>query len=864
VLLLAAVLGGTAALYSAQHFAINTDSSQLLSSQLPWRQRELTFDAAFPQRTRLIAIVVDGATPELAERATASLAQRLSQRADLLHHVRRPDGGPFFDRNGLLFLSTEEVARTTEDLIAAQALLGSLAADPSLRGLMDALSLALKGVSRGEAKLEDLTQPLTALGNTLSVVVAGHAAPLAWRALISGKPASPRELRRFILVQPILDYGSLQPGARATQAIRQAARDLRLTPDRGIRVRLTGSVPLADEELATVAEGAAVNTTLTVLAVAALLWLALRAVKLIIAVLISLAVGLAVTAAFGLLVAAPLNLISVAFAVLFVGLGVDFGIQFCVRYRGERYARDDLPMALRGAAGGVGGPLALAAAATAAGFYAFLPTEYRGVSELGLIAGTGMIIAFIASISLLPALLTVLRPAGERSTVDYAAAAPLDRFLTSHRRFVLILSGAIVIACLALLPKLHFDFNPLNLRNPRTESVSTLLDLMKDSATTPNTIDVLAPSLTDAVALADRLAALPPVVHALTLASYVPQDQDRKLALISDASLLLDPTLNPIELKPAPTDAENAQSMARTSQSLRQVAGTDTGSAATAARRLADVLATLAQGGAAQRDQAHEALIPGLNVMLEQLRSALQAAPVTLETLPQDVVRDWVAADGRARIEVFPRGNTNDNDTLRRFVAAVRPIAPDATGAPVSIQEASRTIVRAFLVAGLLAFVSITILLAIVLRRAKDVLLTLAPLLFATALTLGVCVLIDLPLNFANIIALPLLFGIGVAFNIYFVMAWRAGQTHLLQSSLTRAVLFSALTTGTAFGSLWFSSHPGTASMGALLALSLLCTLIAALLFLPALLAIPGGKPDATPAPLSDGHAEKMQQRKKT
>src|SRR6185369_11447151 len=117
--------------------------------------------------------------------------------------------------------------------------------------------------------------------------------------------------------------------------------------------------------------------------------------------------------------------------------------------------------------------------------------------------------------------------------------------------------------------------------------------------------------------------------------------------------------------------------------------------------------------------------------------------------------------------------------------------------------------------------------------------LTLIPLLIAGVITLEACVLIGLPLNFANIIALPLLLGVGVAFKIYYIMAWRAGQTNLLQSSLTRAVIFSAMTTATAFGSLWLSNHPGTSSMGKLMALALVSTMAAAVLFQPAMMGPP-------------------------
>jgi len=228
-----------------------------------------------------------------------------------------------------------------------------------------------------------------------------------------------------------------------------------------------------------------------------------------------------------------------------------------------------------------------------------------------------------------------------------------------------------------------------------------------------------------------------------------------------------------------------------------------------------------------------------LEVALERLRSRLQAQTVTLETLPADLVSQWRTADGRARVSVAPNGDPTSNEVLRGFAEAVLAVEPTATGLPVSVLEARHTIVRAFFEAGAWALLSITVLLWITLRRFSDVLLTLVPLILAGVVTLELCVLIGLPLNFANIIALPLLLGVGVAYKIYYIMAWRAGKTNLLQSTLTRAVIFSALATATAFGSLWFSNHPGTSSMGQLLALSLLCTMAAAVLFQPVLMGPP-------------------------
>jgi hopanoid biosynthesis associated RND transporter like protein HpnN len=838
VLAAAAAAGVFATYYAARHIAIDTNTATLISPDLPWRQREIDFAKMFPQRVAVIAVVVDATSPELAEQATAALSQRLSAKSAAILGLRRPDGGPFFNKAGLLFAPTDEVARTVQQMIAAQPLLGTLASDPTLRGVMDALSLVLEGVRREQIKLADLARPLAAFASALDVVNAGQLPDFSWRTLIMGRAADPRELRRFILVQPALDFGALQPGARAVAAIRDAVQEAGFAGDHRVRVRLTGPVPLADEEFATLAEGAALNAVVTMLVVVLLLWLALRSARLILAILLSLTVGMALTAAFGAFVYGAFNLISVAFAVLFIGLGVDFGIQFCVCYRAKRFLHDDLQQALREAGAEVGVPLALAGASTAAGFYAFLPTEYRGVSELGAIAGTGMVIAFVTSITLLPALLAVLRPGGEAGAVGYATLAPLDRFLDRRRIGVLVAAALLAVGSLAMLPSLRFDFNPLNLRSAHAESVATLLDLMKSPDTTPNTIEVLAPTLPEAAALAKRLSAVPDVYRALTLASFIPEQQEAKLALLGDAAMLLDPALNPLNVKAAPTDEETVRAMKRTAEALAQAAGPNpVDSAARDAAQLAKALTILADGSIAARERASAALIPGLVVTLDQLRAALQAEPVTLESLPADLKRDWMAPDGRARVEVFPKGDASDNAAIQRFTAAVRQIAPDATGTTVGIQESSRTIVRAFLQAGLWALLSITVLLAFTLRRTKDVLLTLAPLTLAGLVTLGTCVAIDLPLNFENIIALPLLFGIGVAFSIYFVMAWRSGAQNLLQSSLTRAVIFSALTTGTAFGSLWYSHHPGTASMGKLLALSLAFTLVASLLFLPALLA---------------------------
>jgi uncharacterized protein len=835
------VLTAVCGQYAAKHFAITTDIQQLISNDLPWRKREIAYEKAFPQGMELIAAVIRAPTPELAGMATKELAAKLAPQTDLFRSVQESGGGgEFFASHRLLFMSTGELSENLTPLTRAGPLLGALSADPSLRGLVQAMTFGLMGARSGEITLDGMARPLTMAADTIETALAGRRASFSWYELVNARPANDSELRQVLTVRPILDYNALEPGEKASTAIRKAAADRQLEQKYGATVRLTGPVPIADDEFGTLKENAELNASITIAVVLGILFLALRSGRIILAVFLNLVVGLMMTAALGLYLVGALNLISIAFAVLFIGLGVDFGIQYSVRYRAERHDCPDLHTALVRAGKSAGAQLTLAAAATTAAFFSFLPTEYKGISELGLIAGCGMSIAFLSSITLLPALIKLFNPPGEPVPLGFTFLAPLDRFFERHRIPVIVVTLLVAIGGLPLLMHLRFDFNPMNLRNPKVESIATYLELARDPDMSVHTAEVLAPSVDVAAEKAKKLSALPQVARALTLDSFVPDDQDAKLAIIQKTAKALQTQLNPASKRNPPSDAEVVTALKNGATNLRIAAErAGAGQGADAARRLGEDLVKLADAGEDKRAAVADAMLPPLLISLGGLKNALAAEAVSRETLPAELASNWVAADGRARIEISPKGDTAKNDTIRHFAEAVLAAEPDAVGEAIGILESGDTVVRAFLHAGMWALVSITVLLWFVLRRFGDVLLTLVPLLLAGVLTLEICVLIDFPMNFANIIALPLLLGVGVAFKIYYVMAWRAGQTDLLQSSLTRAVVYSALTTATAFGSLWFSSHPGTSSMGQLLALSLCTTMLAAVLFQPALMGPP-------------------------
>jgi uncharacterized protein len=826
-----------AAVFDVARFAINTDVQGLISQNLPWHQRQQELTHAFPQKA--IIVVVKAPTAENAEQATSELASALSKDPKLFPMVGLPDSGEFFDRNELLFDSLANVKKNLEGLTKVKSLISVLAGDPSLRGVMKALSFASEGVRAGQIRLDELAWPLSLAERTLTDVLSGKSATFSWQELLQGHPLPASQLRHFIEVQPTLDFAALQPGRQATRAIHRVAADLNLASKHGATVELTGQVPMNDDQFSVIRYSALRDTLTAVLGVLVILWLALRSWKIISAVFFSLMVGLAVTAALGLAMVKAFNLISIAFFVLFVGLGVDFGIQFSVRYRAERHEHADLKDALRAAAQKAGTPLALAAAATAVGFFAFLPTSYRGLSELGLIAGCGMLIAFLCSITLVPAMLAILNPPGETEPVGFRALGPLDDFLQRHR--IVVIAGTIlpVLAGTPLLRHLSFDFNPVNLQSPNSPSVATYRELERNPETSGNEAEVLEPSLEKADDDAKNLASLPEVLRVLTLSSLIPDQQDQKIAAVKAASQSLANVFHPQRQQPAPSDQENVAAIQAAAEDLSRAVGNRAGPVADSARRVSGLLKRVANADEGTRDKLTAAVVPSLVYDLNRLQSSLAPEAVTLKTLPPNLVQDWIAPDGRARLEILPKGDSNDTGVLRKFAAAVLGAEPSATGPAISYYESGRTVTAAFIEAGILALVAIAVVLLIALRRVTDVLLTLIPLLLAGAVTLEICVLAGLALNFANIIALPLLLGVGVAFKIYYIMAWRAGKTRLLQSTLTRAVIFSAMTNAVAFGSMWASSYPGMSSMGKMMALALLCTLAAAVLFQPVLMGRP-------------------------
>ncbi len=840
--MVAAVVGmtGIALPYTVDNLGINTNTADMIADELPWRQTYRDFQAAFPQFSDTLSVVIDGATPDLAEQAAILLAERLAGEPELVAWVYRPGGGEFFDRNALLYLGTDELRVLANRLVEVQPFLGRLERDPSLRGLFDLIGDALADSS---APLEGaLASALSDLSAAIRATLEGRYFSLSWFSLVAGDTVLARDTRRFVLVKPRLDYAELLPAGDAIAHIRAVAHDLGLAASTGVRVRVTGGLAMSYEELRSVSRGAAVGAGLALLMVGATLYWGLRSVRLVFATLTTLVVGLIWTGAFATWAVGELNLISIAFAVLYIGLGIDYAVHYALRYRellGQGHAH---PEALRLSAGGVGGSLAICAFTTAVGFYAFVPTDFVGVSQLGLISGTGMLISLVVTLTVLPALMSLVPPRPPRPVDSGRGLALTGR--PGFRRVTLAVATLAGVASLMALPHVRFDHNELNLREPGTEALATYQDLLDDPDTSPWTMSVIVAGSDEARRLRPRLEALPSVDKTMGLEDFVPGAQDDKLEILDELSLVMG--LLGASPLPAPSVSDLQGSLDRLLRELsaRPAAGPD-GALAPGLDELAGALdrfrAATAEPGEAQAlfDGLRARVLGTLPLVLGKLHQALGAGPVVLEALPPSLAARWVTPDGRPRIEIYPAERLTDQAALERFVAEVTALVPSATDSPVVALKSGQVVVGAFQQALISAAALVALLLWVLLKRARDMLMVMGQLALAGLVTVGAMVALDIPFNYANVITLPLLLGMGVDSGIHVVRRLRGGEARLesvTRSSTGRAVVLSTLTTIVSFGNLALSPHRGTASMGQVLAIGLVLTLLCALFVLPALM----------------------------
>jgi hopanoid biosynthesis associated RND transporter like protein HpnN len=854
VLALAVATTAICLAYAAFHLGVNSNTKAMLSDELPFRQMTHRLLEAFPQLGEPLIVVVDADTAERAREAAKQLADGLLAYPELFRGVFAPGVGTFFDTHGLLYVDTDSLERFSDRVISALPLISSIAREPTLERFFGLVEKSLTTEDPGRLTPTRVPEMLDAVATILEAPLDSEGAGFSWRRWVLGA-AGDDGRRQVLLAEPVLVYDDLKAARRPIEAIRETTAKLGLDDDTSVRVRLTGNAALgADEMDVVVQQTGVIAVAVSVVVVAALLWIALRSGALVAATVVTLICGLSWTTGFAAAAIGHLNLVSIAFAVLFVGLGVDFGIHFGLAYRELRADGLDPESAISVAGGDVGGSIALCAATTAIGFFAFLPTRYAGVAELGLISGVGMFLSFAATLTVLPAFLMLTDRGRHQRTHLIALPDAVVDFPLRRPKLVICCALALGLAALTTLPSVRFDPNPVNVRDPGSESVQALTDLLAESPVSPWTAEILAPDVAAADALAARLEKLDTVGRVVTLSTFVPEAQDDKIEILDDLSFFLEPSLHDAHVSEDPSteaDVDGAIDSLLSAVSAK-LADSPDGDYRDGLLRLRGVVERVradiaaAGDGDARAAQLEEALFGEVPRWLENLDEALHPEPVTLDVLPPSLLSRYLSADGRARVEVFPAGDVSEPHKLEAFVSSVQALTPMTAGSAVEIVESGRAIVVALQQAFAGALVIVTVLLLLLWGSLRDTVLVLSALALAAVLTASATVALDVPLNFADVIVLPLLLGVGVDSGIHLVHRHRAGAgAMVLRTSTARGVMFSALTTIASFGTLAFSSHRGIASLGLLLTVGLCFTLLANLVYLPAMLSWLG--PNAEP-----------------
>lgn len=837
--------------YVSRNLGMNTDTTDMLSEDLPFRINMKRYKETFPQDVDTLLIVLDAPTPEQAHSAARRLAKELEKDSVNFHDVYAPNADDFFTRNGLFYESIPELEKITDRVAAAQPLMAYIAGDPTLRAFAEVLTGAVEELRKGRSL--ELQPVLSGTSSTLDARLSGAPRALSWQVLFSGDPQK-RQYRELIILKPSLDYTQLQPAEQSIAAVHAAARQADIVEDGPVQLRITGEVALAEEELSSSLSGMEFAGIITFFMVWGVLYFAMRRGALIFNVLICLGMGLLLTAAFATLVVGHLNLISIAFAVLYIGLGADFAIHFLLRYREVLEGGAAPAGALHISGGDAGAALTACTITNAIGFYAFMPTDYSGVAELGIISGTGMIISLLVTLTLSPALLRYLPGRGPVKALTTGSVGKVLEWSLKWRKVTYVITLLAAAGALAILPQVRFDYNLLNMQDQRGEAIKAFRELLAEPDHSPWHAISLVPDRKDARRLAQQLTELPEVDRVVTLLDFVPENQEEKLPLIEDMALTMGP-ITPSEQPGSKGHDAAVQQRKQLNMLARELdrfiaeradhpASIDARALRTSLGRLFDRLDTIStEEGNRLLSAVEDDLLATLPSALQKLATATEAIPFEEQELPAELQERWHSRSGEYRLVIYPAEDLNDNEALRRFVRSVQTVAPDATGAPMVSLEAGEAVVRAFVQAFLLALVGIIVALLILLRSVKYAMLVLLPLLLSSLFTASFTVLLNVPFNFANIIALPLLLGLGIDSSLHMVHRSLNNELVseiLIHTSTARAIFYSALTALVDFASLMFSPHQGTASMGIMLTVGLAFTLVCTLLILPVLLRAPG------------------------
>lgn len=846
--------------FTLNHFSINSDTEALIKQDAEWKKIHTDWANAFPHMIHTSLVVLTGESISVVDQVSKELESLLNANDEYFQSVFAPNNLEFINRHALLYIETDELDNLITRLAEAQPILTAFKVDPNLRGLFNLLKDALDS---DEPLPDSFKQILEILSSAARDLNQGLVKPVAWRDRLftgdTGDDADDKDSSRYyniIFIKGKADFKDSLPNDQILSSIRGSIAKISHPQKDQVHIRLTGQIPLDHGEIVSATESAQLAGTIALLVLILVLVFGVRSLRVIVAIYISMLVGLIWTAAYALLSVGEFNTISIVFLVMFIGLGVDFAVHFCLRYQ-ESLSSSSKIDAITFTSVDIGPAISLCAISSALGFLAFVPTSYTGLAELGIISGGGMIIALLVSLTLIPAFFSLVKEPLRLTPQPRVAA--FSAILTTHRYKIIFLTVLMSLAAGLAAKDAYFDFSTLALKDQQSEAMETFLELQENKVITAFSISYVADSDQDARNIKEKLLALAVVSDVLIPEDYLPDDQNEKVAMLEEADLMLGSTFY---AAPNPLPFDNQDRLALTATLIQsmdrslatqnpQGQGPDIFSSLT---ELRNQLATLinahnsannntsnnTKNAAAALELYESLVVSGVGEELKWLQQALQAAAIELKDVPPSMYSRLFSEDGRGLVSVIPEGDISSVEVLERFVNDVRSITGKATGRPVAELGIAEIVVEAFAEAIIYAVLAIAILLFIALKSIVDTCLVFIPLVLATVMTFAASVLTDLPINMANVVVVPLIFGLGVDNGIHVVKRFHQSHTlhDLITSSTPRAVLLSTLTTLGTFGALSFSSHHGIYSIGVLLTCALSFQLILTLVVLPALLSV--------------------------
>lgn len=857
----ALVLSLISLVYTIQNLSFLTGRDDLMPSHAPFQVEYREFSKNFGDQDEII-VVVEANDPLLASRFSSALHDRLSKETGLFRELFYPSGLPYFQQNGMLFMPLEELHSMGRTLDMAAPVLKELAASPSIKTLFSTLTSQIDDylINPSPEKLERLTFMLSALDKEFSGFD-GKNSPLSMDLFLKGGGNdSPSMLesagkQQIIAVRPVKEQGSFVPSEKAILKVRAELGELLRKPEfKGVTAGLTGVPVLEFEEMRSSMKDMEIAALLSLVLTIILLLLAFRGVRNTVAAMVTLLIGISLAFGFATVAVGHLNILSMAFAIMLIGLGVEYGIQVVLRYQEELYGAEDLQTAIIHAMSANIRPILLAAITTAMAFLTFVLTDFKGIAELGIIAAGGIWACVLATFTVLPAMLVLVNKGQERQGQGSRGKGQERQ---GQRLEWLFRRPGLIVGCTALLAllgaaavfRVPFDFNMMNLQAKGLEPVRYAYKLMRSKENAGYFGVAVAKDRAEVASLTEQLGALPAVSHVVSLLSLVPDRQQEKLAELGRMKKIMaaihpaefEDSLSPMEL-PAVFEAFHERvNRLKTRLETEKAAQTQT------VGHFAETIDRFFKGLEKEKDgnalvmlrEMQQTMFAPLPEKLALLKESLEAGQLDEKDLPESLKKRFIGKDGRLLLQIVPKEEIFDKKPLAEFVGQIKSVVPNATGEPVSVYESMLILQNSYLTAFLYAFCGVAVILLLAFRSIKATLLGIAPLAAGLLLMVGGMWLFGLKFNVANIIVMPLLLGVGIDSAIYIIARYRnegESPVKVISSSAGVGVFLNALTILFSFGALMVASHQGVFSIGAVMSLGMTAIVLAFLLFLPALL----------------------------